>query len=364
MSKKALIGIICAVVVALAGGTAAFVVTHQKKDDGQTKEVVEKEEEVNHDGQVKSYLTGEWIDQSIGRSRAVAVMTENTKAALPQYGINSAGVLYEAPVEGSITRMMAIYEDYADLTQMGNVRSCRPYYAQFAAEFDAIYVHFGQSVQGEQLLATGIVDNLSGLDGSLGDTFYRTSEHAAPHNAYTSAEGIASGIAKKGYDTQYDASYNGHYIFAEDDSPNTLSAGTDCVVVKPYYFYNHPYFIYNKDSQTYARYQFGAEQIDAVDGKQVEVSNIIFQNVNNSIYEGTQYLNITVSGSGEGKFFTQGKMIDITWRKGDDGITHYYDNDGNEIVLNQGKTWVCIIQSQYADDSAFYATEDEFSSAQ
>ncbi len=77
-------------------------------------------------------------------------MTENTKAALPQYGINSAGVLYEAPVEGSITRMMAIYEDYADLTQMGNVRSCRPYYAQFAAEFDAIYVHFGQSVQGEK----------------------------------------------------------------------------------------------------------------------------------------------------------------------------------------------------------------------
>ena len=87
MSKKALIGIICAVVVALAGGTAAFVVTHQKKDDGQTKEVVEKEEEVNHDGQVKSYLTGEWVDQSIGRSRAVAVMTENTKAALPQLSL-------------------------------------------------------------------------------------------------------------------------------------------------------------------------------------------------------------------------------------------------------------------------------------
>ena len=85
--------------------------------------------------------------------------------------------------------------------------------------------------------------------------------------------------------------------------------------------------------------------------------------MNNSIYEGTQYLNITVSGSGEGKFFTQGKMIDITWKKGNDGITHYYDADGNEIVLNQGKTWVCVIQNQYADDSEFYATEEEFSQA-
>lgn len=361
MSKKAWIGIICAVVVVLTGGTVAFAVTHQKKADTTPKQTAAKEEEVNHDGQVRSYLTGEWVDPEIGRSRAVAVMTENTKEALPQYGINSAGVLYEAPVEGSITRMMAIYEDYADLTQIGNVRSCRPYYAEFAAEFDAIYVHFGQSVHGEQLLATGIVDNLSGLDGSLGDTFYRTNEHPAPHNAYTSAEGLASGIAKKGYDTKYDASYEGHYTFAEDDKPNTLKNGTDCAVVKPYYFYNHPYFIYNADTKTYARFQFGDKQIDTVDGKQVEVSNIIFQNVNNSIYEGTQYLNITVSGSGEGKFFTQGKMIDITWKKGNDGITHYYDADGNEIVLNQGKTWVCIIQNQYADDSEFYATEEEFS---
>ena len=358
MSKKAKIGIICAAIALIAAIGTVVVVIAQKNKPEENKETVTQEE--THDGQVRSYLTGEWVDEAIGRTRPIAVMTENTKDALPQYGLNSAGVIYEAPVEGSITRMMAIYEDYADLTQIGNVRSCRPYYVYFASEFDAIYVHFGQSIHGEVLLDTGIVDNLSGLDGSINDTFYRTNEHAAPHNAYTSAEGIAYGIEKKGYAKSYSADYDGHYVFAEDDAYTKLADGTDCVVVAPYYFYNHPYFIYNKDTKTYTRYQFGDAQIDAVDNQQVEVSNIIFQNVDNSIYEQTQYLNIDVFGSGEGKFFTNGKMIDIFWEKAEDGITHYYTTDGEEIVLNQGKTWVCIIQNAYADDSAFYATAEEF----
>ncbi len=359
MSKKLIIGIVCAVVLA-AGIATAVVIGGKGKDD--TKEVKkETTQEVNRDGQVKSFLTGEWVDAEIGTNRPVAVMTENTKEALPQYGITSAGIVLEAPVEGGITRLMTIYEDYKDLTQIGNVRSCRPYYAYFAAEFDAIYVHFGQSAQGLEVLNSGVVDNLSGLDGSINSTFYRTSEHAAPHNAYTSAEGIASGIEKKGYSTSYSDDYEGHYQFAEDDKEIDLKDGQDCQALSLYFFQNCPYFIYNADTKTYARYQFNDKQVDAIDGSQVEVTNIILQNVKNSLYEGTPYLNITVTGSGQGKYITHGKMVDITWQKEDDGITHYYlANTDEEITLNQGKTWVSYIQEEYAEDNSFYASVEEF----
>ena len=47
--------------------------------------------------------------------RPLAIMMSNDKAALPQYGINHAGVVYEAPVEGSMNRYMALIEDYDDL---------------------------------------------------------------------------------------------------------------------------------------------------------------------------------------------------------------------------------------------------------
>ena len=114
------------------------------------------------------------------------------------------------------------------------------------------------------------------------------------------------------------------------------------------------YYAYDKKTKTYKRYQFGDEHIDVVDGKQVAVTNIIFQNVSSAEYEGTQYLNLGIEGSGEGKFFTNGKMIDISWKK-DGDITRYYNKDGEEIRLNPGKTWVCIIEEQHAKKSEFKA---------
>ena len=74
--------------------------------------------------QVKSYLTGENVPESIGRRRPVAVMMGNNSSGSPQSGINHAGVVYEAPVEGNITRLMGILEDYDQLERIGSVRSC------------------------------------------------------------------------------------------------------------------------------------------------------------------------------------------------------------------------------------------------
>ncbi len=73
------------------------------------------------------------------------------------------------------------------------------------------------------------------------------------------------------------------------------------------------------------------------------------------------YLNIDVLSGGNGKYITNGKAIDVTWRKDvintedafaneNFGVTHYYDADGNEITLNQGKTWVCIVLDSYSDN--------------
>ena len=48
------------------------------------------------EGMARSYLTGEWIDETIANQRPLAVMLGNTKIATPQYGITDADVIYEA----------------------------------------------------------------------------------------------------------------------------------------------------------------------------------------------------------------------------------------------------------------------------
>ena len=65
-----------------------------------------------HEGEVRSFYTGEWIDEKLAWKRPVAVMTENTHVTLPQYGVSNADVIYECPVEGGITRIMGIFQNY------------------------------------------------------------------------------------------------------------------------------------------------------------------------------------------------------------------------------------------------------------
>jgi len=49
----------------------------------------------------------------------------NIENAIPQSGIGQADVLYEFVVEGGITRMLAIFNDYDNLEKVGSIRSCR-----------------------------------------------------------------------------------------------------------------------------------------------------------------------------------------------------------------------------------------------
>ena len=112
---------------------------------------------------VKSYLTGEDVSVGIGHRRPIAVMLGNDTNGAPQSGTENAGVIYEAPVEGSITRLMAIIEDYDNIPRIGSVRSCRDYFLFYANEYDAIYSHYGQAVYALQYLDQHLIDNLNGL---------------------------------------------------------------------------------------------------------------------------------------------------------------------------------------------------------
>ena len=344
------------------------------KKEEEKKPVVEKEEPKEepeeepvdtHEGQAQSYLTGQWIDEELAKKRPLAIMIGNTSDALPQYGISSADIIYEVPVEGSLTRLMAIFQDYSALDKIGSVRSCRHYFVYFAKEFDALYAHYGQAAYAESLLAQDDVHNLSGLDGSIGSiVFYRDTNRKAPHNAFASAEGINAGIEKKGYRTELSSDYQGHYQFAEDGEEVNLTNGEDALVVSPGYFINKPWFVYNAEDGLYYRYQYKDKHIDGTDEQQLAVKNILVQYCEWSKLDEKGYLDINTTSGGEGIYITNGKMEKVTWTKAnEDSPARYFDESGNEITINQGKTWVCIARNDYKDRFHVYQTEAELQEA-
>lgn len=327
-------------------------------------EVTEETEEdtESHEGEVRSFYTGEWIDEESAWNRPVAVMTENTGVTLPQYGVSNADIIYECPVEGGITRMMAIYQNYADLEKVGNVRSCRLYYVYFAQEFGAAYFHAGESKYALDLLNSSYIDNVDGITGKGGAFYYRDSSRKAPHNLYTTGELLQSAMETYGYDQSLPEDYSSHYLFTTEDSPNLLSEGEDAAVVQMYYVDAKPWFVYNEEDGLYYRFEFGDKQVDGANGEQLAVKNIIIQNCYSSLKDSSNgTLDIDYLSGGTGKYITNGKAVNISWtRASATDITHYYDENGDEIVLNPGKTWVEIVENSRAGGNTIYSTKEEF----
>ena len=194
------------------------------------------------------------------------------------------------------------------------------------------------------------------------DSSYDTNRKA-PHNAFTSADGINAGIEKKGYRTDLSESYSGHYQFAADGETVEL-AGEDALVVSPGYFVNKPWFVYNSEDGLYYRYEFKDKQVDGENDSQLAVKNILIQYCDWSKMDDNGYLDINTTSGGDGIYITNGKMEKVTWTKeNEDSPARYFDEAGNEITLNQGKTWVCIARNNYKDRFGVYATQEDLSAA-
>ena len=313
------------------------------------------------EGMVRSRITNEWIDPKYEDLRPLAVMTPNEASAVPHTGISDASILYECNVEGNMTRMMAIYEGYEQIEKIGNVRSLRDYYAYWAFEWDAIITHFGGPYYIDDVIAQPTTDNLSGT--VLNEPFYRTSDRVAPHNAYIDPSKVADVLdAHNISPTVRDLADETHYIFTNKSEPNTLEQYSSAeaatfIDMSECYPLTRAYFEYNPDDQLYYRSQHlsgstDGPHIDAANGKQLSFSNIIIQANDYAVRDAKGYLwYATVDDSQRDAWFiTNGKLIKGTWVKESDfGATRYYDENGEEIVFNTGKTMVMIIK----DDSSF-----------
>lgn len=356
--KQIIISVVVALIVIL--GVVLFIVFGSAKKEDTEKETPKAEETSTevveetadlHTGQVRSLLTGEYVDEKIGNRRPVAVMYNNIIDAIPHSGLSSASVCYEAPVEGCITRIMGIFENYDDLKKIGSIRSSRIYYCYFALEWDAIYVHFGQSKYALDFLKSDKIDNVGAYQSIANTIFFRTSDRVAPHNCFIDGDGIKAGIKDLEYRKKYKDGYTAHFQFADVDTKTDLTSNKIANKVELGYQINKPWFEYDAATGLYKRFQYGEAHIDEQNNEQISCSNIIIQCVDSTIFPDNKSLNITLTGSGSGWYITNGKAEKITWNKTDElGRTTYLDKSGNELVLNNGKTWICIVQNEYSDN--------------
>lgn len=298
--------------------------------------------EESHEGQMRSLLTGLWVPEEVGKKRPYAIMLNNIEYASPQSGTTEASILYEILAEGGITRLMGVFEEL-NKDRIGSVRSARHYFVSVADEYDAIFVHYGETTYATKKIKELGINNLSGLTG-IGETvFYRDTSIKAPHNAFASKKGILEGTKIKGYETEYPAGYEGHFKFYEEDTPITGGKAVNKIALG-FSSIANPYLTYDTDTKTYLRFQFDKAHIDKNTGKQLAYKNIIIQLVKewNKDKNGYQTMDIE-NAEGKGYYITDGKMTDITWKKNEGTKKmRYYDMSGKELTINSGKTYIAL----------------------
>lgn len=278
-----------------------------------------------------------------GHYYPVAVMIDNHSKARPQSGLQAASVVYEALVEGSITRFMAVF-DKDDVAQIGPVRSARPYFLQWLAEYDAAYAHAGGSPEALGELRKDRIHDINGI-GNAARAFRRDTSRPAPHNLYTSQQALF-GITKANK-LQYADAQITTWAF----SP-TLAAGGTAVKSVEMFFSGKTKptqvaYAYDATKKLWLRSQAGQPHQDRLTKAQIGVMNLIVQRVSSNISVGEKgRLTMTVTGTGSAKIFQQGMVRDITWTKTDkEARTVFTEADGSPVLFLPGNTWVEVLPS-------------------
>ena len=89
-------------------------------------------------------LTGIQTEEPVETPRPLQVSIDNVGDAIPQSWLSKADIIYEVPVEGSQTRLQAIF--YTQFPEsFGPIRSTRPYFVDIAREYKAVFLAHGWS---------------------------------------------------------------------------------------------------------------------------------------------------------------------------------------------------------------------------
>ena len=260
--------------------------------------------------------------------------------ARPQMGLNQADVVYEEMVEGSVTRLAAIFHS-GDSDPVGPIRSFRTTdVAVFTPLHNPLFAWSGANVDFLEILRNSALIDV-GYDAAS-EVYGRRDIHVGPHDLYSATPDLFAlappeavpppplFVFRKPTETTPTGAPNVQSIHVEFGG-GAGSAPAD--------------WHWNAIKGGFDRDQKGTPHVDE-NGEQVAPENVVVHFVD---YVDTGYVDPSgasvpeaqMVGTGECWVLTKGVLIQGTWSKpAEDAVTTYADVAGAPIKLTPGQTWV------------------------
>jgi hypothetical protein len=270
---------------------------------------------------------------------ALAVKVDNYPQARPQSGIDQADIVFEEPVEGGITRLVAVFQCQSPAL-VGPIRSARAVDAPILDQLSRpILVHAGGINPVLALLQNANLINDDVF--SHGSIVKSVPGRYAPYDTYVSA---ASAWGLNPTDTQPPAP-----LFTYS---STSPAGTPVTSIHiPFTGTNNTLWTWDAAGGHWLL-SYSGRAATVANGGQIATTNIVVQTVHvtygpwleNNV--GGLEVQSQLTGSGPLTVLRNGVAITGTWHRATvNDPTTLTASDGSPIALQPGPTWVEIVPS-------------------
>lgn len=298
-------------------------------------------------GEMAAGIDGVLRPVELARRTPIAVLIDDAMAARPQSGYNAAALVYQAPADGGEDRYMFVYQG-DEAKEIGPVRSGRPFFLRWAAEYRAAVAHYGgdymtlgQTIP--ELVKRKFIYDIDALFGEAA-AFHRIRERRAPHNAYTDTLALRKMGSRRGMPPAQPSTL-GVRAYVDDAPLDDRPAASSIRVPYPR---GSADYAYDRERNLYLRSVAGRAQVDAADGERVTARNVVVLFMKKSIdpnsEPGHARIVLDQMGSGKALVFREGRVWAATWRKRNVAdVTRFYDAAGKEIPLVRGRTFFQVV---------------------
>ena len=277
---------------------------------------------------------------TVGRP-LLAVKIDNSPEARPQAGLDRADLVVEEVVEGGLVRFMAIFQSQ-DADRVGPVRSVRPVDGKLLTPIKGYFAYSGGNLTEKALIKQAPL-TLVGVD-ELPAAYTRRRDRRAPHNLYSSTQGIYGRAPAAG------GAPPALFAYRAAGTPPSGSGMAPLaklqIVMGPL---TNASWTWDASAGVFRRSTNGsAHTVEG--GGQLGFANVVVQFVGyqdrpngETDSVGAPVPEANVAGTGDAWILSGGMLVKGRWNKANDGaVTTYTDAAGAPVKLAPGSTWLML----------------------
>lgn len=294
-------------------------------------------------------------EDSLNRRTLILKVSNFPEVVRPQYGLNSADVVYEYEVEGGVTRFAALFRSNTP-EMVGPIRSARLMDIELVKAYQALLGYSGSNewIYNFILASDWRWRALSPQLGTNCPMFCRIrwDSRAFEHTLFANTVAIWDEAERLQVNQGMRAT--GLAFRAE---PDAAEATANDIAIDWYSDRAETRWQYNPADGHYLRWDSGLPHIDAATDEQIYTDNLVIIEVwhqdRPDVYEseiGGIALGHLLEGTGSAWVFRDGNWYRGEWFRNPEGggvYLRYLDADKTPIALKPGRTWIEVVRKQY-----------------